>query len=204
MQDVFDKDKRIKTAHFYVPAHSKVYYQLLKLGAMNNGHHLFGTVLDGLNYLKQYKYEKAIIIDDLKVSNLEEAIELEYLAQKSSLTTRCGKLSKKKIRGLFEYLIKGKRKIIVAKENSEIIGLIAPSINDFNIGHIMTISVHPKEQKRGVSKLLYYEAMKYLKKKKIKVYTGVTTTAEVLGLAKRMKRKSYYCYLEIKRSTDVA
>ncbi len=197
--DVFDKDKRIKTAHFYVPIKSKLYRQLLELGATNNGSHLFGLVQDGLKYLSQYEYSKSIQITDFKKSDLEEAIELEYFAQKLSETTRCGTLPRKEIRCFFNSLLKRKRKVILAKEEGKIVGIIAPSINDFSVGHIMTISVHPDEQKRGISKLLYFEAMKFLKKEKVKMYSGVSTTTEVLGLSKRMKRKARYAYLEIVR-----
>ncbi len=199
VQDIFNKDKRIKVAHFYTPIRSRIHSQLLELGAVNSGYHLFGTVTEGLQYLSQYEYDKEIEVCDLKESDIEEAIELEYWAQKLSPTTRCGALPRKEIRGFFNSLIKRKRKVILAKENGKIVGIIAPSINDFKVGHIMTISVQPNEQKRGLSKLLYCEALKYLKSKKVEVYSGVSTTSEVLGLSKRMKRKPRYVYLELSR-----
>lgn len=199
ISEMFDKDKRFKTAHFYVPIKSKLFKQLLKLGALNKGSHLFGTVKSSLNYLRAYDYDPSIVIRDFRAIDLEEATHVEYQAQKTSDSTRCDSLSRKDIKAFLNSMLQKRQKVLLALEDEKVIGLIATNINEMNIAHIMAISVLPSEQGRGLSKLLYFEALKFLKSKKVKVYSGVSTTKEVLKLAHAMDRSARYAYLEFER-----
>jgi N-acetylglutamate synthase-like GNAT family acetyltransferase len=196
LKEVSSLDKRIKKVQFYIPFGDRISESLENLGAKNRGLHLMAKVEDGLNYLSKYEYDSSIEVCDLSKKDLNAVVNLEYLAHKNSKTTRCATLPKKSIRALYSYLIKAKKKVILLKENSDVIGVLALSSNNFKIGHVMTIAVHPEHQKRGVSKLLYFEGLKYWKKQGVNVYSGVTTTHEVLGLAKRLKRVPVNVYYE--------
>ena len=199
LNKVSSLDKRIKKVQFYIPFGDKITEHLKKLGAKNRGLHLMAKVEDGLEYLSKYSFDSSVEVCDLTKKDLDAVVDLEYLAHKNSKTTRCGTLPKKSIRALYSYLIKAKKKVILLKENKELVGVLALSSNDFKIGHVMTIAVHPDHQKRGVSKLLYFEGLKFWKKQGIKVYSGVSTTHEVLGLAKRLKRVPVNAYYEFSR-----
>ncbi|MGI4993497.1 GNAT family N-acetyltransferase [Halobacteriovorax sp. GFR7] len=199
VEDVFNNVKRIKRAHFYVPVNSQVYNQLLDLGGRSRGEELLASVDDGLKYLSKYEYDKNVKVVKLNKVLSDEVADIEYLAHKFSTTSRCENFPRKMFLGFVENLIKNNVDALVAVEDGKAIGFIVPSISRTKIGHIMSISVHPDAQGRGVSKLLYNEALKYYKKKKISVYAGVSSTNEVLGFSKKLKRRAMFAYIELIR-----
>jgi len=182
-------NKKIKTLHIGASYDSFLCKQLKNLGGKWIGTQLFGTVEDGYNYLNQYEYDDALQIKILKEAQLDEVILLEFRAHRKSKTSRCKSLTKESIRDFYKMCLEHKRiRTILVIENDKIIGTIVISINDFKVGQIMAISTKHTEQNRGIAKLLYFEALKYWKKKGAKMYVGFSTTKEVLILAKRMKR----------------
>jgi len=197
--NTFEVDKRYKLAQFYLPFGSKLASQLEELGAVVNGYHLLGEVKDALFYYKKHGRKTSWKISKMTKEDIDEVVDLEYLAQKNSLSTRCGDQPKSQFRKFYTYMLSHKKDFFIAYENGEIIGVIAQTINNLEVGHIMSIAVHPKHQKRGVSKDLYYEALKHWKKKKVLVFSGVSTTDEVLRFSKKLKRKSVYVYLDLNR-----
>ncbi|WP_412469790.1 MULTISPECIES: GNAT family N-acetyltransferase [unclassified Halobacteriovorax] len=199
IEDVFKNVKRIKRAHFYVPVKSQIYNQLLELGGRSRGEELLASVDDGLKYLSKYEFDKNVKIVKLNKELRDEVVDIEYLAHKFSATSRCENFPRKMFLGFVDGLIKYDVDALVAVEDGKAIGFIVPSITRTKIGHIMSISVHPEAQGRGVSKLLYYEALKYFKKKKVSIYAGVSSTNEVLGFSKKLKRRAMYAYLELVR-----
>ena len=201
IKDVFNKDKRIKFAHFYIPMDSRIIKQIKKLGAIESGFDLFGKVDDGLRYLKSMYYDKKITTAGMKTSDLENVVDLDYFAHKYSKTTRCGNIPRKELRAFFKSCLKWKKKVILAKEKKQIIGVVVLGIYAFQVACIHAISVKYEKQKQGISKLLYFKALKYLKEKNIKIYRGTSTTTEVLKLAKKMKRKPRCVCLEMTRDT---
>ena len=202
VRDIFDRDKRIKRALFYVPVESKIFRQLKKMGATDNGYHFLGRVDDGLDYLRGRKWPKGeIIFANMRKRDIEEVVELEYQAQKNSETNRCGNIARGELRDFYRYCLAKKRKVILSREGKRIVGVVAVSIIDHvAMGHIMAISVKYEEQKRGLAKGLYFEALKFLKSKRVRAYSGVSSTTEVLTLAKKMKRKANFVYLKMERS----
>ncbi|EPZ52109.1 acetyltransferase, GNAT family [Bacteriovorax sp. BAL6_X] len=199
VEDAFQNVKRIKRAHFYVPVKSQIYNQLIELGGRSRGQELLATTDDGLKYLSQYEYDNDVKVVKLSKKYRDEIADIEYLAHKYSKSSRCENFPRKMFLWFVDHLIENKVEALVAVEDGRAIGFIVPSITKARIGHIMSVSVHPDDQGRGVSKLLYYEAMKYFKKNKIRVYAGVSSTNEVLAFSKKLKRKPIYAYLELVR-----
>lgn len=182
-------DKRLKLAQFFVPSNNSLKTKLESLGAQNSGVMLLALVKDGLDYLGSYEYDSNVQVKRLTKRNYKELVKLEYYAHKESLTTRCGGMSRSKYESFYKFCLKSKHSSIVLVENDIIIGTLIYDSSKPGVAFIMSIAVLPSEQNRGVAKLLYYEMLKDLKRKGIKVYFGVSTTTEVLGLAKKLKRK---------------
>lgn len=197
---VFAVDGRVRNAFFYVPIKSKLYKQLKSRGANFSGNKLLGSVDDGLRYLSQYEFDKDVGLSEFTNDDVEEAVELEFMAHGMSETSRCENMPRKMFRGFIKHVIANKTRSIVARENGVILGHCVVFKDSYGLGHIMSIAVHPDHQGRGVSKFLYYHAFKYFKSKNVKVYTGVSSTTQVLGLTKRLKREAKYAYLVLKRN----
>jgi len=191
-------NRRIRRLLFRIPYKSKIRKNLSNAGAVERGLVLLAKVEDGIDYLSRYEFDEQLEFSTLKKSDLKEIVKLEYGAHKYSDTSRCGTLTKKSYESFYRFILKTGKKNILVKENGEIIGTITYYVDDINTAKIMSIAVHPKHQKRGVAKLLYFKMLQDLKKQKVKCYFGVSTTAEVLGLAKRLKRKAVAEFLEIR------
>ena len=190
-------DQRVKRNQFYLPIDSPLKAWLEKMGAKNNGVTMLALVEQGIDYLDQYDYDPDIEVCQLKKRDIRELVNLEYQAHKQSSTSRCGIMPKKNFEGFYKFVLKSNRQCIVLKENNVIIGSIVFGINGFGIAHVMSIAVHPDHQKRGVSKMLYHKMLKELKRRRVKCYSGVSTTTEVLGLAKKLNRVPIAVYLEL-------
>ncbi len=188
-------DRRIKNSHFYVDYGGNLHHALEKCGAKNIGNVLYAKVSDGIKAVSNienanYKIKRPTEED------IEELVNLEYLAHRASLTSRVGHISKKMVRQLYQNMIKRKAYYMITSDGV-IVGTVGIAENKIKLGFIMTVAVHPDYQGLGISKLLYKQAFSHWQKKGVQFYSGVSTTTEVLGFAKKLKRTPLKVYLEI-------
>ncbi|EQC47496.1 GNAT family N-acetyltransferase [Bacteriovorax sp. Seq25_V] len=188
-------DRRIKNAHFYVNYGGNIHHALERCGAKDVGKVLYATVADGRKALAKIENKK-VKIKRPKESDIDELIELEYQAHRRSSTSRVGNISKKMVRQFYQMMIQRKC-CYVAYVDGRIAGVIGPAYNKMKIGFIMTIAVHPDFQGQGISKVLYKYALDFWSKKNIEIYAGTSTTTEVLGLGRKLKRVPLKVHLEI-------
>lgn len=198
-------DRRIKTREFYVPYNSAIYKKLLSKGYELTGIELYAKVSESLACLEDLKKDlKKDFKKDNKNQNIKvvtmtnrdrkKLIDLEILAHRNSKTSRVKKLKRSMFIHFYNKICNPKT-TLVAKIGNKPVGVISHSKNNFGLGHIMTIAVHPNYQGIGVAKSLYQACLKSMKESGIVVYTGVSTTTEVLELAKKLKREAVNCYL---------
>lgn len=190
-------NENIKRIHFFFPVDSHVKEFVHKLQYTNVGDAMIGLVKDSYQYLREFEYSDNVVITKLKKSEVEKVIDLELSAHGKSQTSRCSSLQKKDFLNFYKFCFKRKFAAFVAKEDGNTIGVIVVSISKDKLGHIMTVAVDPLEQKRGVSTLLYFHGMKYLKTKNVEAYLGVSSTSEVLKVGKKMGRHTHSQYLEV-------
>lgn len=95
----------------------------------------------------------------------------------------------KKMKGHLKEMSK-QQSIFVYKVNNKIVGTIGYLQNKEVLGTALIgfIAVDPKLQGHGISKTLYKKAFEDMKSKKIKFYTGVSSTDKVVGMSQKMKR----------------
>lgn len=95
----------------------------------------------------------------------------------------------KKMKGHLQEMSE-QRSIFLYKVNNKIVGAIGYLKNKDVPGTALVgfIAVTPKLQGLGISKNLYKKAFEDMKSKKIKFFTGISSTDKVVGLSQRMKR----------------
>lgn len=187
-------DRRIKIIHINTHPKLKLAKDFLRMNAVNKGIRLIASVHESLNELNFSNHE--VFIRDANKKDLIQTIPLEFKAHRTSQSSMIRHMKKVQVERFHKHLLKTNKKFLVAIINDIVVGHIAVSVNAFNVGHIMTIAVSPEYQGQGISKYLYYELLKYLKSKRVRIYSGVSTTDEVIGLAKKLKRRPMGIYLE--------
>lgn len=180
-------DRRVAKLNFSMAYNSKIHKFFLKQKMDITGILLIGKVVDGLEKLGPIK-KSQITLSLMQEDEIEEVLNLEVLAHRKSQTSRVRNYSKEKARGLFTFLFSKKLAFVAKNKTGEIIGVVGFNFDVMECGYVMCIAVHPDFQGQGISKLLYQRILLEFKKKKIKFYLGTTTTTEVLGFAKKLKR----------------
>jgi predicted GNAT family acetyltransferase len=182
-------DRRIKNVFLEIDETSHLHQEALTQKGNFKGSYLIATTFESLKYFRNQKMPNDISFRPLKPSQILLAADLEKRSHEHSESTRCVGMNRSMFAGLFKSCIKHKQKIIVAYVNNEIVGHIVPGIRRAKMGHVMTIVVDPKFQGKGISKWLYHQALLHWKKNAVKVYSGTSTTHQVLGFSNKLKRQ---------------
>jgi GNAT superfamily N-acetyltransferase len=85
----------------------------------------------------------------------------------------------------------GKGRVVTLYHGQSLVGVIGVTYlpRRERAGLVGTITVHPKHQGRGLSALLYHEALAAMQADGATWYYGYSATERVLSQAKRMKRR---------------
>lgn len=194
--------KKLQITLASLPSERKLKRILNSLHFLPAGTKLVGEVNLGIKALeKKISRKKPLylnMIKDLTMEpfiyelHLEKVMKLEWRAHRSEPTSFVHKMKRNDwwhFRGLLSQLSKKKSAFILLK-GRQMIGFIA--FNKRNElqkrAMIASISLEPDFKNLGLSSLLYLEALKAMRKKRITHYYGFSSTAQVLASAKKIGR----------------
>jgi len=185
------------------PVHEEIILKnLLKSGFQINGQKLKGKTQDGLNFIQKknltlndgFKFKIPKKSEIKKLMNIEKDVHAHE-------PTSVVNYTKKSIAMMSKYMgkmIETKSLFAVYDEFDKPIAHIGLLFYD-GIAHIGTISISRAYQGQGLAYILYEKALRDLKRRKIRIYTGYSATKKVLKMAKNLKRTPVDYNLTYKR-----
>ncbi|MBF0298156.1 MAG: GNAT family N-acetyltransferase [Oligoflexia bacterium] len=178
-------------------SNKKILKLMKEINAVEIGNNFVGNVDKGLEILKSTA-KKLPEGFSIKLMNyrrdIDKVLSVDKISQKreeSSVATTYTAYHRDEMRKYFLQMCKSKSSFSLYYHN-KIIG-VAAILYNFKykrVGHIGTIAIIPQYQGRGLSYNLYQTMLNDMKMRKVKMYTGHTTTHKVLKISKRLKREN--------------
>ena len=167
----------------------QLYRTLMSLRFCIIGRYFEGDLEKSLTQIKKYpEYQ----IENLEMSDFNEALRLELRAHRHEPTSVVHKIKKKNWNFFAEHVktLVPKKQVFIIKERKKIIGLICYTKREGSKASVMvsSIAVHPQYKGLGISKALYVGLLRELKKRRISKYYGYSNTKQVIKSAKKMER----------------
>lgn len=180
-----------------IPNRSSLYKKIKGIGFNQKGFQFFGLVDVTASRLDTNSSFPNLRISKLKWKDHKELANVMYLSHSNSKTSFAKNSS---LESSIDYLKMCKTKfydVFIGKINDQIICSITPIKNSWGVGHIMDICIHPDFKGLGISKLLYKKAMDFFKSKQIEIYSGCSSSKEVIQYSKKLKREKSGVFLSI-------
>lgn len=178
-----------------IPVHNKYLLEkFYSIGLNPWSYNLIGNIKKSLSTLKNCTLPKDLKLFKPRLKDISTIVNNEFVSHNKDKTSCINTndknvlLSEKKaFKSLYRGWIKEDR-VIGVKKGEQIIGAISIMGQGKN-AHIGTIWVSPKYQGKGLSKILYKEALNYMQNNGFKNFTGHTSTYKVLEFSKKLGRK---------------
>lgn len=188
-------DRRIKKVQFNLPIDSHLTNTAFNMGGVCVGYQYLGRTAIGFTKINRI-HPSNITLKKITKKDHKSLVEIEFMAHSTSLTSRVRDLEKSNVNHFISFLFENNFYITGLFLDNKLIGFAVPAIKH-DMGHIMTIAIHPDFQGRDLSQFLYFSMLNYWKSHNIEYYTGVTTTQQVQRLSCRLDRSAYGIYLNL-------